>query len=474
MRQHETWGKGMGRRMRPLVGAILLVCCLAPNPRSCGAQEWTPAERAYLEQPREVTFCGDPDWVPFEWIDEEGRYRGIAADLLDLVARRTGLKLRLVPTASWEESLRMSQEGRCRMLPFLNSTPQRREWLLFTDPLFRDSSVFITRQEHPPILDPADLEGKTLALPAGTSMEERIRDRYPGIRILRAPSEREALMLVEEGGADATLRSLIVAAHTIRKEGLFNLKIAGRLPDYENQLRIGVLLGDPMLRDVLNKGIRTITPREREEIVNRYVSIEAQMGVDYRLVGRILLVLGLVLGVSAFWIVKLRRLNRKLEILSETDPLTELPNRLRLNRQCDEAWGRWEREGRPLALVLLDLDHFKRVNDTLGHLAGDQVLRDTAAEVRRHLRETDLLGRWGGEEFLLVCPGLSGEEARRVAQRICEAMRQRRFLSGHRQTLSAGVSAVRRGDTLDALLMRVDEALYRAKREGRDRVCLLD
>ena len=153
-------------------GLVLLALALWALPAAvpCAAVVLTDLEQAYIQDHPEITLCVDPDWVPFESINEEGRHEGIAADLLRLVAARTGLRLRLVPTVDWDDSLAASRDGRCQLVSFLNRTPQREAWLLFSEPLFTDTNVFITREPHPFISDPGGLEGETIVLPRGTAM----------------------------------------------------------------------------------------------------------------------------------------------------------------------------------------------------------------------------------------------------------------------------------------------------------------
>lgn len=153
--------------------------------------------------------------------------RGIAADLLRLVAERAGLRLRILPTVDWEASLAASRAGRCQLLSFLNQTAERDAWLLFTEPLFNDVNVLISREEYPPVRDLAALVGARVALPSGTSIEERLRRQYPELQIVHTQNEAQALSLVNQREAELTMRSLTVAAYTIKQEGWFNLKIAG-------------------------------------------------------------------------------------------------------------------------------------------------------------------------------------------------------------------------------------------------------
>ena len=129
-------------------------------------------------------------------------------------------------------------------------------------------------------------------------------------------------------------------------------------------------------------------------------------------------------------------------------------------------------------MLLADVDHFKQVNDTYGHLTGDAVLRTLAAEMRQQVRESDLVGRFGGEEFAILLSGTTAEEACRVAERIRRGVGVVRVLTKDMivgVTVSIGVAVLgSHGGDLGELLDAADLALYRAKRAGRDRVCLAD
>lgn len=273
----------------------------------------TPEEKSYLSNLGNVTMCVDPDWEPYESISEDGNHVGIAADLIRLIAYRSGIDVKLVPTKDWDESLNVSKEGKCLILSFLTQTPARDEWLLFTEPYFSDPNVIITRAEHDFIPDPALLINHTIALPSGTSVEERVRQDYPHLTIITTgSSEADTFTLVEEKKADMTLRSLTMAAYTIRKEGLFNLKISGQIPNYTNHFRIGVSKDQPMLRDILNRGISTLTPQEVQQIVNRHISIEAQTGIDYNLIFQIIIVFSILTGIGFLYGFQQKRFNKSL------------------------------------------------------------------------------------------------------------------------------------------------------------------
>ncbi|HEX6178169.1 MAG TPA: GGDEF domain-containing protein [Thermoanaerobaculia bacterium] len=170
--------------------------------------------------------------------------------------------------------------------------------------------------------------------------------------------------------------------------------------------------------------------------------------------------------------------NRLLSEASSRDALTGLYNRWYVMDKIEAEINRSLRHGAPLSLLMLDIDHFKRVNDTFGHLGGDDVLKSFAKLVRNCLRKEDLLARYGGEEFVVLLPGASQTAAFSLAQRIREEVSARPFAANGqlvRVTVSVGL-ACEGGDTLpslEAMLGRADEALYKAKHEGRNQVIAL-
>ncbi len=166
----------------------------------------------------------------------------------------------------------------------------------------------------------------------------------------------------------------------------------------------------------------------------------------------------------------LRAANQRLDELASIDGLTGVYNRRRFlelaRAERDQA------DGRSVCIALFDLDRFKRVNDTYGHLAGDAVIRGAIEVIQQHCRQGDLLGRYGGEEFVLCLPNTSVTQATEIAERICTAMAETVVTHNGRPiqvTVSIGVAALRPGETIEQWLSRSDKALYEAKRDGRNR-----
>lgn len=166
---------------------------------------------------------------------------------------------------------------------------------------------------------------------------------------------------------------------------------------------------------------------------------------------------------------ELLELNEKLSELSETDPLTAIFNRRKLFELLGLEAEKAKRYGKPLSLLILDLDHFKRVNDTFGHDAGDEVLKTTTNIINAVIKRIDIFARYGGEEFIIVLPETTLAGAAALAEKIRGVIDQHLFPVAGRLTVSIGAAEFS-GNETDEFVKRADEALYAAKRKGRNRV----
>ncbi|MFZ5632136.1 MAG: GGDEF domain-containing protein [Bacillota bacterium] len=161
--------------------------------------------------------------------------------------------------------------------------------------------------------------------------------------------------------------------------------------------------------------------------------------------------------------------NFNLMLSNTTDSLTGVPNRRELDRYLEKVAGKMN----PMSVIMVDIDHFKKINDTYGHAAGDMVLQHFASVVKGSVRPADFLGRYGGEEFMVIC-GAELEEAAEIAERVRQVVSETPVKVSDNQTVavtaSMGVAEYRTGDTMETMVQRADEALYRAKQDGRNMV----
>jgi diguanylate cyclase (GGDEF)-like protein len=164
---------------------------------------------------------------------------------------------------------------------------------------------------------------------------------------------------------------------------------------------------------------------------------------------------------------------KRLEIVSQTDKLTNLFNRHKLDESLHLEIQRAERYNKKLSLIIIDIDHFKHVNDNFGHQVGDDVLIKVAEILQKSIRKIDTLGRFGGEEFLIVCPQTEKEGVLKLAEKIRKNIQTHEFdMVGH-ITISLGLTSYQTGDDADSMIKRSDDALYISKNEGRNKATFL-
>ena len=167
------------------------------------------------------------------------------------------------------------------------------------------------------------------------------------------------------------------------------------------------------------------------------------------------------------------KLETVLKELAATDPLTGLYNRREYDLLFKHEIERAKRMNTPLSVGIIDLDHFKKINDTYGHSAGDEVLKQTAVLFRENLRSMDIIGRWGGEEFIILLPGIAIDQANLTGNRLLQALESTNIDAGTvsiKITATIGLTQLLRDDNMDKVIRRADDALYKGKEAGRNRV----
>ena len=298
-----------------------------------------------------------------------------------------------------------------------------------------------------PRSDGLESSGVTLAWirDDGTMLARRpIEPRIMGVSVIESADWREHLSQHQSG---------VFISRKSPVDGRVKMLAFSHLDDYPVTVLITVPLDDVLL------------PWQRQTtlLLVFALALTAAVGaITYRLIRAV------QVGEKAS--VDLEHANHELMVLSVTDKLTQVFNRVRLDEVLRAEMNRASRYGTPLSVALADLDFFKQVNDVYGHAVGDEVLIRTAEILRANIRGEDTVGRWGGEEFMIILPQTEPDQAMAVAEKIREAIESENFAQVGRRTASFGVTGFIQGDTDVTILARTDRALYAAKMKGRNRV----
>ncbi len=439
----------------------------------------TSSEVSFLNRHAELNICIDPDWMPLEAV-RRGEYVGVSAELMGMISERLNVRFNRVPSDSWEESLRLGRQGACDLFPLIMKTEERESFLEFTQPFVESPLVMITQVDAAYIPDLKRLKNKRIGVVKGYAFNKMLKEQYPDLEFVEVANIEQGLTRVRDGYLHGYIDSLITSGYWIQNRYQGQLKVSSEIDRFW-QLSIGVRKELQPLLPIMNKAISQISEAERQDVINRWISIRYEADHDWLITLVGILITVLVLGGVIVWYV---RLNTRLEQevcrrkvaeqealnLAQTDQLTGVMNRHGAEPIINQEMARCRRYETPVVMMILDIDHFKRINDTEGHKVGDDALRWLSTTLSQAMRETDQLVRWGGEEFLILLPDTQLKDAEELAERYRQLIEAGSPKAVTAFTVSIGVGQLDPIESFSQWYQRTDLALYQAKNSGRNRV----
>ena len=468
--------------------------------RSLKSSFLTYAQQKYLLKKKKITICVDPKWKPYEWIDKDGKYRGMGSDYFKLFMKNIPVQTQLYKTENWAESIAAIRAKKCDLLPMAGITKERKKFLSFTAPYYYAPYVVATTTDKSFVENFRDKLRKKYAVIRHSAVLDDLKNLYGNMNIVKVATVGDGLRLVNEGKVFGFINTAKVISYYIQEHNLENIKIDAKLPIGYN-LAIATQKNEKMLRNILQSAINSANPVKLNQIQNQWSSVVLESREDYRLFYDIVGVLILVLFALFYRSVILRRANSVLEqkvdektvalqrlnaeleqkVEQRTkelkhqayyDALTNLPNRALFQDRLHVAIEKSKRSGHLVALYFIDLDRFKEINDSLGHQAGDEVLKVVASRLLKNVRKEDTLARLGGDEFTLLVERIKHiPESIFIAQKMLAISKEPIIIQEHTIyiSLSVGITLAPQ-DALNAtdLLKNADAAMYKAKEEGRN------
>lgn len=438
-----------------------------------------------------------------------GVHSGVAVDILCFVAAQLGVRvdfLRPDPKLSVPETLRSVQQGKADVFLPVSHSPERAELGLFSGPIFVSYYAVIGRRGSAIALQGVDdLAQYKVGFVSGVNFQNVLEARVPSDKLFPFDhfAAGEIFTALEGGQIDVAIYNQHAFTEKRYRDELFDFEVKYTLYEYPRTYRF-YFTDSPVherLVEAVNQYLTAIDPSQsvilhqhgERELLERYVSQRHQRSL-YMVTSAVAVVLALlaiialihhrrlmqVITESNIEIEKQRQAlyeaNLKLEALSRTDPLTGVANRRYFDERANREYARIERQGGALSLMLIDVDHFKVVNDCYGHLAGDAYLQKIAQVLKQNAgRVTDTVARYGGEEFVCLLPDTSADDARKLAERIKSEVEELRLPNAAVEppwvTVSIGVaSLIGSAHSLQELFSQADSQLYAAKEAGRNRV----
>lgn len=424
------------------------------------------------------------NWYPVDFMDKDNRHAGISAQLFEMISDMHDIPMIEQRSGSYESIVESLVQGKTDVIPAIVPGTGFDSKLIYTPPYLALPLVIATRSDEFFVGDIEHLSGKRICLVNRGSIFTNFKKKYPSLVFVEVDSAKQGLKQVQNKKSFAFLGTVPSIAYAIKNNNLYNIKISGKLEE-TLPVSAAVRSGNEALAAVINIATQSIPEEERRRAVDQWISISLEEKVDYTLVWQILIASGMILIAAVVWLKKTHQYNREisnaydlleeknkaLEKLSITDPLTDLYNRHKLDMAFAKEIERSNRYHRPLSLVIIDIDHFKPVNDRFGHQAGDNVLKKLAVLIKHRIRSSDIPGRWGGEEFLIICPETDRKGAWHLAEALRKDVQAFEFLPETTITISGGVAEYEPGEDGDQLLKRADDNLYKAKHTTRNAIC---
>ena len=434
----------------------------------------TKKEKNFIES-HQIRCISTGTWEPFNVL-VDGHLEGIGVDYWNFIKKKLGLKSTCKIAKNFDEVLSSIKNKKADLNFATGKTKDREKYALFSKPYSSFPIVIATRNDVGFISNMNFLKDKIITVGENYTATKLLKKYYPNLHLVETKDIKSALQMVSDGKAYAAIDILPVIAYSINKYSFANLKIAGKTP-WRFDVRVMVRKDLEELIPMINRAIDAMPKKQKKMIYKKWVQVRYQEGVSVKVVlmslSVILIILLLILG----WVMHLKKeikkreiLEKKLEILATFDNLTSVYNRYKLDLSLEEQIEIVKRYKRDLSIIFCDIDFFKKINDIYGHKIGDKVLRELANFISERLRKSDIFGRWGGEEFLILLPETSKEEAVILAEKLRKNIEKYRFNKIGKLTCSFGVVTLKENDNLDTIILRVDKKLYEAKLNGRNRV----
>ena len=435
---------------------------------------FTKDEKRYLKKKENITMCVSPNRKPFESINSLN-YSGAVADVIEVMRKKLGYDFKVIPTKSWKESLAFIKAKKCELLPFVMKTQTKEEYLSFTTPYINSSLAIATKENEAFIENIEELQDKKVAVVYEYASADIIKKE--NIQVVEVNSIKEGLIKVRKGEVFGLVDNVHTIGNVIKENAFYDLKIDGNL-NKELKWSMATNKENITLLNILNKTLFSIDKQIIKDIYKKHTLIKSYVEVvDYWLIAKISFLAFIIVLVLLYRNVTLKNyskkiisINRELEVVSTTDGLTNMYNRRKIEAILDEQIKIAKRDKNNLSIIMLDIDNFKSINDKYGHEYGDRTLISFSKILKDNIRPTDSVGRWGGEEFLIVCSHSDEKIASVLADRLKEIIQNHKFETIGTCTASFGVAQFEEIYTKSNLISYADAAMYKAKKEGRNNV----
>ncbi len=288
----------------------------------------TKEEQEYLKNKHYITMCIDPDWMPFEKFDKEGKHIGISREYFDIFEKELTIPIKIIKTNSWSQTLEFAKSRRCDIISMAMETKSRKQYMNFTTPYLNIPLVLATKDEISYIDDFRELNNKKIGLVEGYALVEILKDKYKNLDVIEVKSLRDGLEMVSNGELFGFAGSIADIGYIFQTSYIGNLKVTGKF-DERWELGIAVRNDDLQLVNIFEKLAKGVSKSDQQRILNKYIAIKYEKGVDYTLLWKTSIGFIVALFILIFFLIRQNRLRQEIESLNAN-------LELRINQEVDK------------------------------------------------------------------------------------------------------------------------------------------
>ena len=340
---------------------------------------------------------------------------------------------------------------------------------LLSEPIAQIPIALATKNDKNFITDLSTLRNIKIGVVKNLEIIPTLQKEYPNIDFVEMETINEAILKLQQNKLFALIDNMYTISHKINKDNLNSIKI-NTLLNHQLNIYLQVEEKNKLFIPILNSAINRFSKEDKNTILNNYQFIFYPKNIDFLFIAKIIIPFILLLAIFIYFNFKLKKeikkrkeIEQQLSELANKDSLTNIFNRRKIEEICELELLRNKRYKSDLSIIFFDINNFKVINDSLGHHLGDEVLVKISNIIGKSIRNTDSIGRWGGDEFLIILPQTNISQCKNIVSHLEKQLSLIEFSESIKVTCSFGIAPHEESDTLDSLLKKADESMYKEK-----------
>ena len=422
-------------------------------------------EIKYLEN-NHFTLLVEDNNIPFSF-KLTNKLTGMEVDFWNLISQKLSKPLNIEETINDKMFNIFSNSIKTQFV--YGFEKKNKDGYLLSEPLAQIPIVLATKNDKNFISDLSTLKNIKIGVVKNLEIIPTLQKEYPNIEFIEMETINDAILKLQQNKLFALIDNMYTISHKIDKNNLNSIKI-NTLLNHELNIYLQVEEKNKLFIPILNSAINRFSIEDKNTILNNYQFIFYPKNIDLLFIGKIIIPFILLLAIFIYFNFKLKKeitkrkeIEQQLSELANKDSLTNIFNRRKIEELSELELLRTKRYKSDLSIIFFDINSFKIINDTLGHLLGDEVLVKISNIIEKSIRSIDAIGRWGGDEFLIILPETNLSQCKNIVSHLEKQLNELEFSKTIKVTCSFGIATYEENDTLDSLLKKADESMYQQK-----------